>query len=94
MDNDTRIEAWNELLQNLSACAVKKYQTSVEYHYWKQRMEQINEFLTSNLTADQKVFVEEILFEIGMAEERQQQILYKQGMMDGIWILKQMGILV
>lgn len=94
MDNDTRIEAWNELLENLSACAVKKYQTSVEYRYWKQRLEQIDEFLTTNLTADQKILVEEILFEIGATEKRQQEILYKQGIMDGIWMLKQMEILV
>ena len=65
---------------------------SVEYRYWKQRLEQIDEFLTTNLTADQKILVEEILFEIGMTEERQQQILYKQGVMAGVWMLKQMGV--
>ena len=93
MENE-KLTIWNELLESLAACAVKRYQTSVEYRHWKKRLEQIDEFLTSNLTADQKTLVEEILFELGTAEERQQQILYKQGMMDGIWILKQMGILV
>ena len=91
MENE-RITIWNELLESLSACAVRRYQTSAEYRYWKQRLEQIDEFLTTNLTADQKILVEEVLFEIGMAEERQQEILYKQGIMDGVWMLRQMGV--
>lgn len=91
MENEKLI-LWNELLESLSACAVKKYQMSVEYRHWKRRLEQIDEFLTTNLTADQKTLVEEILFEMGTAEERQQQILYKQGIMDGVWMLKQMRV--
>lgn len=91
MENE-KLEVWNELLENLSACAVKKYQTSMEYSCWEQRLEQIRGYLTADLTDEQKMQVEEFLSEIIAAGECQQQILYKQGVMDGVWMLKQMGV--
>ena len=91
MENE-KMKIWNELLENLSACAVKKYHTSMEYSCWEQRLEQIRGYLTVDLVDEQKMQVEEFLSEIIAAGEHQQQILYKQGIMDGVWMLKQMGV--
>jgi len=55
-----------------------------EYAYQKQRQKQIGELLETNLTADEKDFVEEILFELGLAAERETEVVYQQGLQNGI----------
>ena len=87
-------EEWNEFLNNLWSCALKKLQTTKEYDYLKQRREQIDEMLTTNLTRDQKDMVEEVLFVFGLAAEHETEILYQQGLKDCVWLLKNLGVLV
>ena len=48
--------------------------------------------LTTNLTADGKEFIEEILFELGLMAERETEIAYHQGIKDGVWMLENLGL--
>jgi len=89
----TNQQEWNEFLNSLLSNAIAGYRNSKEYGYLKQRQEQIDEMLTTNLTEDEKIFVEEILFELGLAAERETEIVYHQGLRDGIWLLKDLGVL-
>ncbi|MPM71700.1 hypothetical protein SDC9_118670 [bioreactor metagenome] len=86
-------ETWQTFLNNLIEDAIQEHQASKEYEYQKQRQEQIDEFLTTNLKSDQKQFVEEILFELGLAAERETEVVYQQGMKDCVLILKNLGVL-
>ena len=61
----TKNDEWNEFLNNLCLNALSKNEKSKEYEYLKERQAQIDEMLTTNLTADEKVFIEEILSELG-----------------------------
>ncbi|MDR1630494.1 MAG: hypothetical protein LBS36_09845 [Oscillospiraceae bacterium] len=85
-------QEWNEFLNNLLSNAIAEYKTSEEYKHIKQRLEHIDEMLTTNLTADEKAFVEEILFELGLMAERETEIAYRQGVKDGVWLLKNLGL--
>jgi len=85
-------QEWNEFLDNLLSNAVAEYKNSEEYKHIKQRLEHINEMLTTNLTADEKEFIEEILFELGLMAERETEIAYHQGIKDGVWMLKNLGL--
>lgn len=58
-------QEWNEFLDNLRSNAIAEYKNSEEYKHKKQRLEHVDEMLTTNFTADEKEFVEEILFEFG-----------------------------
>mgnify|MGYP000889798964 CR=1 FL=1 len=89
----TNPQEWDEFLDNLLSNAMQGHRESKEYAYQKRRQEQIDEFLTTNLTVDQKHFVEEILFETGLAAEREAGVVYRQGLKDCVWLLKALGVL-
>ncbi len=55
MDNK---QEWNEFLNNLLSNAIAEYENFKEYKHIKQRLEHIDEMLTTNLTVDEKVLVE------------------------------------
>ena len=71
---------------------IAEYKDSEEYKHIKQRKEHIDEMLTTNLTADEKEFVEEILFELGLMAERETEVAYNQGLKDGVWLLKNLEL--
>ena len=85
-------QEWNEFLNNLLSNAIAEYKNSEEYKHIKQRKEHIDEMLTTNLTEDEKEFVEEILFQLALMAERETEIVYHQGIKDGIWLLKRLGL--
>ena len=89
----TNQQEWNEFLTNLLSGAMAKHKNSKEYEYLKQRQEQIDEYLITNLTPEHKNLVEEILFELGLAAERETEVVYRQGLKDCVWLLKNLGVL-
>ena len=89
----TNNDEWNEFLDNLLSNAVKNYKASKEYEYKRQRETQMDEFLSANLTVKDKTFVEDIFFELGLAAERESEVIYNQGIKDCIWILKNLGLI-
>ena len=89
----TRNEEWNEFLGNLLSCALKNLQATKEYEYREKRQEEIDEMLTTNLTKDEKVMVDEVLYELGLAEEHETELIYRQGLQDCVWLLKSLGLL-
>ena len=84
-------EEWNELLSDLCSNAIIGHRSSKEHEYLKQRRAHIDEMLTTNLTADEKEFVDDILFDLGVMAERETEVVYQQGVKDGIWLLKNLG---
>lgn len=86
-------EEWNEFLGNLLSCALKNLQATKEYEYRRKRQEHLDEMLTTNLTRDQKDMIDEVLFEIGRTTDHETEILYQQGFMDCVWLLKNLGVL-
>lgn len=89
----TRNEEWNEFLGNLLSCSLKNLQATKEYEYRRKQQEHIDEMLTTNLTRDQKDMIDEVLFELGLAGEHEIELIYRQGLKDGVWLLKNMGLL-
>ena len=85
-------QEWNEFLDNLLSNAITEHKNSEEYKHIKQRLEHIDEMLTTNLTADEKEFVDEILFELGLMAERETEVVYRQGFNDCVWLLKELGM--
>lgn len=88
-----RNKEWNELLGTLLSCALKNLQATKEYQYLEIRQEEIDEMLTTNLTKDEKVMVDEVLFELGVAAEHETELLYRQGLKDCVWLLKNLELL-
>ena len=74
--------------------ALKDYRNSNEYTYYRHRQEEIDELLANTLLEDQKDLVGDILFELGIAAERETDVVYRQGLRDGATILKALGVLV
>ena len=86
-------EEWNEFLGNLLSCALKELQATKEYEYRRKQQEHIDEMLTTNLTRDQKDMINEVLFELGVAQEREAELVYRQGPKDCIWLINNLGLL-
>lgn len=88
-----RNDEWSAFLDNMQQCAVHQLQATQEYIYRRQREEQLDELLTNNTTSGQKELIDEVLFSLGLASEREGQLLYRQGVQDGVWLLKNLGVL-
>ena len=89
----TNRQEWDEFLSNLITNATKEYQDTEEYKHQRRRQAQMDECLETNLAEDQKVLVDEILFELGVAAERETEVVYRQGLLDCVWLLKNLGVL-
>ena len=85
-------QEWNEFTNNLLSNAIAEYRNSEEYKHTKEKKEHIDEMLTNNLMKDEKEFVEEIIFELGVMNERETEVVYRQGFKDCVWLLKNLGL--
>lgn len=79
------------VLKHLLSYVLKTLQATREYEYCRQRQEQLGEMLTANLTKEKNGMVVEVLFELGAAADRALEALYRQGLQDGVWLLKNLG---
>ena len=86
-------EGWNEFLGNMINCTTSTYKKSTEYEYIRKKQEDIYMLFHDNLDIDERGFVEECIFELGLMANRESEILYRQGMRDCIFILKELGVL-
>ena len=87
-------EEWEAFMQALVARAVGNYRNSEEYTYYRHRTKDIDELLTNSLCEDEKDLVDKILFELDAAADRETEVVYRQGLRDGVTILKSLGVLV
>ena len=81
---------WNEFLYQRFSNAINEHKKST---HWKERLEQIDECLNTRLTAEQKSFVDQILFEMGTSAEQEAKAVYLQGYKDCISLLKSIDLL-
>lgn len=83
---------WEAFTQTLVARAVGNYRRSEEYTYYRHRAKDIDELLSNSLCEDEKELVDEILFELDAAADRETEVVYRQGLRDGITMLKSLGV--
>ena len=86
-------EEWNEFLGNLFDKALKHYQTTKEYEYLKEKREQLNAQLLDAYPEDKNPFLYNFAFETGLDEERKTEFIYRQGLKDCVFLLKELGVL-
>ena len=84
-------EQWTEFLSTLCSNAIVGFRNSKEYEYLKQQREHINELLTAKLSEADQAFAEDVLFDLGVIAEHETEVVYQQGIKDGIWLLKNLG---
>lgn len=82
---------WEAFTQALVARAVGIYRSSEEYTYYRHRAKDIDELLSNSLCEDEKALVDNILFELSAAADRETEIVYRQGLRDSVTILKSLG---
>ena len=86
-------DEWNEFQRNLMSCTLNSLNDTKEYEYRKKRQEELDEILTTNLTSIEKDRVDEVLFELAVVAEHEAELLYRQGLKDCVWLLKNLGVL-
>ena len=59
--------------------------------YYRHRAKDIDELLTNSLCEDEKALVDNILFELNTAADRETEMVYRQGLRDSVTILKSLG---
>lgn len=84
---------WNQFLSDLLAGGVERYRRTQEYAYRHRREKQLAQLLRDNLTEDEKQCVDEILLELGEHTKRDEELIYRQGFRDCVWLLRQLGVL-
>lgn len=88
-----RTEEWIFFIAQLQESALKEYHGTREYELRKTRQAHLDDMMSNELTAEQRGFMEEILFEIISFHDRESDLLYQQGMKDCVWLLKNLGVL-
>lgn len=71
----------------------EEYKKTEEYAYQKKSKAKAEELLETQFNQSDKILIEEILFELLCYTDREANLLYKQGFKDGIWLLKNIGVL-
>ena len=89
----SRSEEWNEFLGNLLSCAQQGLNATKEYEYLEKRQAEIDKMLETNLNEDQKIMVDEVLLELGVSLAHETELIYRQGLKDCVWLLKNLGVL-
>ena len=84
---------WNEFLESLINDALKEYQNTREFEFLKEKQEQINARLLEAYPEKTNPLIYELAFETGLDEERKNEFVYRQGMKDCIFLLKELGVL-
>lgn len=88
-----RCEEWNLFIEQLQKNALKEYHSTPEYELRKIRQEHLDDILSNELTESQRTFIEEILYELISFHDREADLMYQQGLKDGVWMLKTLGVL-
>ena len=78
-----------ELLDN----ALDEFQETEEYALWKEKLAQMDQDCETMLTEQEKTFVQECFGMLLDAEARKTQHVYHKGLLDGVQLLKQLGVL-
>ena len=87
-------EAWGEFINDRFCNAVnEEYKKSAKYKQQAVKQGQLDEFMNTQLSAEQKAFLENILFEIGLLADHKAQFVYSQGYKDCISLLKSVDLL-
>jgi len=86
-------EEWNEFLGNLFNNAIQEYQDSDEFKFLREKREQIDKRLSEKHLEEKEKFYDDFVFEMGLDEERKTEVLYRKGLKDCIFILKELGVL-
>ena len=86
-------EEWSEFLGNLFDNASKRYQTTKEYEYLKEKREQLDAQLFEAYPEDENPFLYNFAFEVVLDEERKTEFVYRQGFKDCVFLLKELGVL-
>ncbi len=85
-------ENWREFINTCIESEHKKYSKTEEARHRKELDLHYYELLDTNLTRDQRVMVDEVMFARCVALERDGERLYEQGMRDAVWLLKKLGV--
>lgn len=89
-----RAEEWEFFVHQLQERALKEHHATREYELRKARQEHLDDMMSNELTPSQRVFIEEILFEMISFHDHEADLLYQQGMKDCVWVLRSLGVLV
>lgn len=89
----TNKQEWNDFLENLFTNAVTQYEGTKECEYLKEKQQQLNARIDEKQLDGSREFLENCIFEMGLDDERKSEFVYRQGMKDCVWLLKNLGVL-
>ena len=87
------MEAWNEFIDMKLEAHRQAFSLTPEYQLRQSVRAQLDDMMENNLTADQRVMMEDILLTRSEMEEQDIQRLYRQGMKDAVWLMRELGVL-
>ena len=83
----------NAFLENLFNNALEKYQHTNEFNFLNEKREQLDERMLKAYPEKDNPLVYEFAFELGLDVERQSEYVYRQGLKDCVFLLKELGVL-
>lgn len=88
-----RHEEWTILVNTLYEKALKALENSPEGRVRQELRRQADDFLTWNLSGSQQEILSDLLCQLEADAARTAEVLYRRGIQDGIWLLKNLGVL-
>jgi hypothetical protein len=86
-------EEWSEFLGHLFNNALKDYRTTKEHEFLEEKREQLDAQVFEAYPEDKNPLLYSFAFETGPGAERKTEYIYRQGLKDCVFLLKELGIL-
>lgn len=81
------MEAWDAFIDMKLDAHRQTFSLTSEYQLQQAVKAQLEDMMEHNLTADQRVMMEDILLTRISMEEQNSERLYRQGMKDAVWLV-------
>ena len=87
-------EELDYLVEQLHENAVQNFKSTKQYELLKEKLDHMNSDCESMFTEDERTFATECFELLSDVSRQQEQYIYRQGLSDGVTILKRLGVLV
>jgi len=88
-----RQEVFDLFLDGMLDCAAEAFHSTDQYRLLQEKLERMERDCETNLTQDEQDFARKCFELLLDVSGQQEQYIYRQGMRDGVAVLKRLGVL-
>lgn len=88
----TRKESWDEYLDSMIDIVSAEFRHTKQYYCQQEKRSLLDDWIASRCPKEKREFFENCVVELELDAERRAKFYYRQGIRDGIRILRELGV--